>query len=262
MRSTSKIIIGYGTAPPFSFQNANGEVVGYSIDLCKAMVEEMRKELRLAKLRIEYVSRTPANRLQLLNDGTMDLECSSSTNTPERRKVANFSPPHFIMQTRFVSLARSNIRSIEDLRGKSISVVLGTINIGQILQISRDRKLGLISVPVGEVQDAFDLVTAGKVSAFAMDDVLLYNLVEESGRPQDYVVSDANLTTAAPYGFMSRLHDAEFSDLVKRTALRVYRSPEMQVIYDRWFMKPIGEKRHVLNLPMSEELKASFAGAD
>lgn len=262
MRETGKIIIGYGTAPPFSFKDVQGEVAGYSIDLCSAMVEEMRKELNLPGLKIEYTPRTPSNRLQLLNDGTIDIECASSTNTPERRKVANFSQPHFIMQTRFVSLARNNIHSIDDLRGKSISVVLGTINISQILQISRERKLGLVSVPVSEVKDAFNLVTIGKVSAFAMDDVLLYNLVAQSGQPQSYVVSSENLTEPAPYGFMTRLNDPEFAALVNRSLSKIYHSPKVQQIYDRWFMQPIGDTNHILNLPMSKELKASFANAN
>lgn len=258
LRQTQVLRVGYGSAEPFSFTTGSGEVVGYSIDLCKAMATEIQQMLSLPALSIQYVFRTPANRLQLLNDGSIDIECNASTNTPERRKAAAFAPPHFFVQTRFVSLARNNIRTLDDLRGKSVSVVLGTVNIGEILQASRDHKLGLVSVPVQEVREAFDLVTNGRASAFAMDDILLYNLIARSARPQDYHVSDESLSEASAYGFMTRVNDAEFADLVAKALTRVYRSPQMRDIYDRWFMHPIGDGQYTLNMPMSTQLKTSL----
>lgn len=262
LRETQVLRIGYGSAEPFSFTTASGEVVGYSIDLCKAMAVELRQMLALPDLKLDYVFRTPANRLQLLNDGSIDIECNASTNTPERRKAAAFAPPHFFTQTRFVTLAKNNIRTLEDLRGKSVSVVLGTVNIGEILQASRERKLGLVSVPVQEVHEAFDLVTNGRASAFAMDDILLYSLIARSGRPEDYRVGDDPLSEAAAYGFMTRLHDTEFADLVARALKQVYGSPQMREIYDRWFMRPIGDGQYALNMPMSAELKAAMGLSD
>ncbi|WP_234906010.1 amino acid ABC transporter substrate-binding protein [Affinirhizobium pseudoryzae] len=262
LRQTQVLRVGYGSAEPFSFTTSSGDIVGYSIDLCKAMAVEIRQMLKLPALDIQYVFRTPANRLQLLNDGSIDIECNASTNTPERRKAAAFSPPHFFTQTRFVSLAKNNIRTLEDLRGKSVSVVLGTVNIGEILQASRERKLGLVSVPVQEVREAFDLVSTGKASAFAMDDILLYNLIARSGRPEDYRVGDDPLSEPAAYGFMTRVNDTEFAGLVADALKQVYGSPQMREIYDKWFMRPIGDGHYTLNMPMSARLKGSLGLKD
>lgn len=262
LRETPVLRIGYGSAEPFSFTTSSGEVVGYSIDLCKAMAVELQQMLDLPPLKLEFIYRTPANRMQLLNEGRMDIECNASTSTPERRKAAIFAPPHFITQTRFVSLAKNNIRTLEDLRGKSVGVVLGTVNIVEILQASRERKLGLVSVPVQEVADAFDLVTNGRASAFAMDDILLYNLIARSGQPQNYRISDEALSEPSAYGFMTRIEDPEFAARVAEALRRVYRSPQMKDIYDKWFMRPIGETQYTLNMPMSAKLKASMGLQD
>jgi glutamate/aspartate transport system substrate-binding protein len=259
IKETGILKIGYGNTAPFSFLADDGTVVGYSIDLCKALAEEIRAALDIEKITIEYVPRTPANRIQMLNDGRIDIECNSSTSTPDRRKAAAFAPPHFIAQTRFVSLKQNNLNTVEDLRGKTVSVVLGTVNVGQILQLSRELKLGLASVPVADVQAAFNLVKNGSVSAFAMDDILLVNMIADTGTPQDYTISKEGLGDAAPYGFMTRLDDAPFASLVAEGLSRIYRSPQMTAIYDKWFMQPIRGGRYNLNMPMSDALKAAMS---
>lgn len=259
LKETRVLRVGYGSAQPFSFKTSSGEVVGYSIDLCRAMARKMQAMLDLPELSVELVQRTPANRIQLLNDGGIDIECNASTNVADRRKAVFFTPPHFISQTKIVSLARSNINRIDDLRGKSVAVVLGTVNVSQILQLSRERKLGLVSVPVNEVREAFELVKSGRVSAFAMDDVLIRNLIAQTGNPDDYVVSSEAISEPQPYGFMTRINDPQFAELAATALRSVYRSPQMQEMYDRWFMQPFEGSAQALNLPMSDELKASFA---
>lgn len=259
IRETRILRIGYGSTPPFSYKASDGTIIGYSIDLCKAMAAEIKEQLGLPELALEYVHRSPSNRIQLLNEGGMDIECNASTNSAERRRAAAFAPTHFISQTRLVSLARNNIRQLEDLRGKSVGVVLGTVNVSQILQLSRERKLGLVSVPVSEIKEAFELVKNGRVSAFAMDDVLLRNLVIQTGAPTDYVISPEMIAEPEPYGFMTRINDPQFAQLVATSLRKIYRSPQMQEIYDRWFMQPFGGSSYSLNLPMSDELKAALA---
>lgn len=252
--TTGKIRIGYGDTAPFSYRDADGKVIGYSIDLCKRMSEELKNSLKLPVLEIEYVFRTPSNRVQLLNDGTMDIECNASTNIEERRRNVAFAISHFYVASRYVSLAGNNLRSLEDLKGRSISVARGTINIGQINQANRERKLNLSIVPSDSLQGAFDMVTSGKVSAFAMDDVLLSTMIARSGSPQDYRLSTEMVAEPLPYGFMMRLSDHEFHDAVNAALTKIYASPEMQEIYDRWFNTPIPPDRINLNLPMSERL--------
>ncbi|MBB4145185.1 amino acid ABC transporter substrate-binding protein [Rhizobium rhizoryzae] len=259
LKETRVLRVGYGSAQPFSFKTSSGEVVGYSIDLCRAMARKMQAMLDLPELSVELVQRTPANRIQLLNDGGIDIECNASTNVADRRKAVFFTPPHFIAQTKVVSLARNNINRIDDLRGKSVAVVLGTVNVSQILQLSRERKLGLVSVPVNEVREAFELVKSGRVSAFAMDDVLIRNLIAQTGNPDDYVVSSEAISEPQPYGFMTRINDPQFAELAATALRSIYRSPQMQEMYDRWFMQPFEGSPQGLNLPISDELKASFA---
>ncbi|MCJ8509584.1 amino acid ABC transporter substrate-binding protein [Rhizobium lemnae] len=259
LKETRVLRVGYGLAQPFSYRTSSGDVVGYSIDLCKAMAAKIQTMLDLPELSVELVQRTPANRIQSLNDGGIDIECNASTNIAERRKAVFFTPPHFIAQTKVVSLARNNINRIDDLRGKSVAVVLGTVNVSQILQLSRERKLGLVSVPVNEVREAFELVKSGRVSAFAMDDVLIRNLISQTGNPDDYVVSAEAISEPQPYGFMTRISDPQFAELAATALRSVYRSPQMQEMYDRWFMQPFEGSPKGLNLPMSDELKASFA---
>jgi glutamate/aspartate transport system substrate-binding protein len=258
IKQTGILKVGYGTSAPFSFLDENGTVVGYSIDLCKALAEEIRTSLDMETIRIDYVPRTPANRVQLLNDGHIDIECNASTNTAERRKAVAFAPAHFVAQTRFVSLKENSLKTVEDLRGKTVSVVLGTVNVGQILQLSREKKLGLATVPVADVQSAFNLVKDGSVSAFAMDDILLVNMIADTGSPQDYTVSEEGLGEPAPYGFMTRLDDEPFAALVADGLTRIYKRPDMAEIYDKWFMRPIRGGRYNLNMPMSAALKAAL----
>ncbi|MDO1583326.1 amino acid ABC transporter substrate-binding protein [Rhizobium oryzicola] len=258
IRKSGVLRVAYGASAPFSYQADDGTVAGYSIDLCAALAEQLRQALQLPKLRTEYIQRTPSNRVQMLNDGQADIECASSSNTPDRMKVATFAPPHFISQTRFVSLAKNNIRTVEDLRGKSVSVVLGTVNVADILKVSREKKLNLVSLPLDTVQGAFDLVSSGRASAFAMDDILLRTMVAATGHSTDYVISTEAITEPTPYGFMTHVDDREFSELVATLLRKIYASPQMPEIYARWFLRPITSAGYCICLPMSDELKVAM----
>lgn len=255
---TGAIRIGYGDAPPFAYKDRDGTVVGYSIDICKRLSEELRQRLNLPVIKIEYVFRTASNRIQMLNDGAIDIECNASTDTPERRRSAAFAKSHFYVTARYVSLSKNKLRTLDDLRGRSVSITLGTVNVGQINKINRERKLNLSIVPSDTVQGAFDMITDGTATAYAMDDVLLSAMIARTGRPQDYAISTEVVAEPQPYGFMMRLGDTEFHDVVNAALTNIYASTEMQEIYDRWFLRTIPRDNINLNLPMSEQLKSSF----
>ncbi|MGV1871626.1 MULTISPECIES: amino acid ABC transporter substrate-binding protein [Agrobacterium] len=259
IRETGKIRIGYGVTAPFSFTAPNGEVVGYSIDLCRQVAEKLKTRLKLEAIDIEFVPRTPSNRIQLLNDGTIDIECNASTNTVERRKSANFAISHFYSATRYVSLAKNHLETVADLKGRSVSVALGTVNVSDINEINRAQKLNISVVPMDSLQAAFDLVTDGRVSAFAMDEVLLSTMIAQSKNPADYQVSTEKVTGSQPFGFMMRLNDTEFTAAVNDALAEIYKSPDMAELYKRWFESPIPGKGITLNVPMSEALKATLA---
>ncbi|KAA3515971.1 amino acid ABC transporter substrate-binding protein [Agrobacterium rosae] len=259
IRETGKIRIGYGVTAPFSFTAPSGEVVGYSIDLCRQVAEKLKTRLKLGAIDIEFVPRTPSNRIQLLNDGTIDIECNASTNTVERRKSANFAISHFYSATRYVSLAKNHLETVADLKGRSVSVALGTVNVSDINEINRAQKLNISVVPMDSLQAAFDLVTDGRVSAFAMDEVLLSTMIAQSKNPTDYQVSTEKVTGSQPFGFMMRLNDTEFTAAVNDALTEIYKSPDMAELYKRWFESPIPGKGIILNVPMSEMLKATLA---
>ncbi|MFE8048939.1 amino acid ABC transporter substrate-binding protein [Brenneria goodwinii] len=263
IRQTGTIRIGYGDEPPFSYVGPEDRVVGYSIDLCKRISEALRIRLGMDKLDIEYVFRTPANRIQQVSNGAIDIECVTSTNSSEeRRRNVAFSLSYFMVGTRYVSLRKNNLHTLESLRGRSISIVLGTINASQINRINREMKLNLSAVVTDTIQKAFDMVSQEQVSAFAMDDILLRAMIARTPNPQDYHISDEVIDDDAKYGFMMRRDDEEFHHAVNDALRQVYASDEIYEIYDRWFTKPLPGIQINLNYPLSEKLKRVFLTAD
>jgi glutamate/aspartate transport system substrate-binding protein len=259
IKETGKIRIGYGTTAPFSFATNEGEVMGYSIDLCNRVAEKLKVRLDLPSLAIAYLPRTPSNRVQLLNSGEIDIECNASTNTEERRKSVIFAISHFYGATRYVSLTKNNLYTLADLKGRSVSVALGTVNVSDINEANRTKKLNVSVVPVDTLQAAFDMVTDGRVSAFAMDEVLLRTMIARSKHPDDYRVSTEKVTEAQPFGFMMRLNDKEFAAAVNEALADIYKSSEMPEIYRRWFESPVPGIGVNINLPMSQRLSSALA---
>lgn len=251
IKETGKIRIGYGAAAPFSFMTADGHIMGYSIDLCNRVVEKLKTRLDLPSIEIVYLPRTPSNRVQMLNSGEIDLECSASTNTPERRKMVNFAVSHFYCPTRYVSLAKNNLNTLADLKGRSVSVALGTVNVSYVNEANRTKKLNISVVPVDSIQAAFDMVTNGRVSAFAMDEVLLRTMIARAQNPDDYSVSVEKVMEAQPFGFMMRLNDSEFATAINEALTEIYESSEMSAIYRKWFESPVPEIGVNINLSMS-----------
>lgn len=254
IEETATLRVGYGDTAPFSYLDNQGQVVGYSIDICKRLAKRLKANLGLSSLEITYVPRTPSNRVQLLNRGDIDIECNASTNTVERRRSALFALSHYFVTVRYVALRESGFKTLEDLAGQSVSVARGTVNVGQANQANREHQLHLSVVPADTLQEAFDLVTDGRVAAFAMDDILLSAMIAESENPDAYTLSAESLTESQPLGFMMRLGDDAFAEQVNKALHAIYTSSEMESIYDRWFHQPLPGKGITLNVPMSEAL--------
>lgn len=259
IRREGTLRIGYGQTPPFSYRMPDGTVTGYSIDICLRVADALKRQLGLERLEIAYVRRTAIDRIQLLNDGAYDLECEASTNTQERRRSVAFALGHFFTATRFVALAKSDLRAIDDLKGRSLAVALGTVNIGQVGRLNRDRGLQASIVTAATISDAFDLVTSGRASAFAMDDILLEVMVKATGRPDTYRIASEPVSDVLPYGFMMRRDDAAFHDAVNAALRRIYASPDMGRLYDRWFRSELPGLDLRLDVPMGRELSAHLA---
>jgi glutamate/aspartate transport system substrate-binding protein len=257
---TGKIRLGYREAePPFSYQLPSGEVVGFSIDLCKRVVDHIRQHLKLEKLDIEYVMATPATRFILMKTGNIDIECAATTNTAERRKTVDFSYPNFMTATQFVSRSDDHISSMKDLTGRSVTSASGTVNIDQLNQINRQRKLNIAVIPTKNNEESFDLVVSGRASAFVMDGILLAAMVAQTPNPSKYALSEETLSDPEPYGLMLRHGDTTFKTLVNESLREVFAGDDIKTLYGKWFTSPIPPSNMNLNLPMSAALKKAYA---
>ncbi|MCV9966975.1 amino acid ABC transporter substrate-binding protein [Pararhizobium sp. BT-229] len=257
---TGVIRIGYSAEDiPFSYRTPDGAVTGYSTDLCIRVVDLLKQKLGLAALAIEYVERTPSNRVAMLRDGEFDIECVASTNNAERRKSVAFSYSHFVTGTQFVSLKKSNLKSVGDLAGHTVAATSGTTNIGQLNSINRTRGLHIAVMPVESHAAAFKLVAEGRASAFVMDGILLAAMIAASDLPDHYALSSDVLGQPEPYGLMMRHDDPDFKEAVNAALTEIYSSGEIEPIYSRWFTKPVPPNGINMRLPMSAELRELFA---
>jgi len=193
-----------------------------------------------------------------MGNGTIDLECGSTTNNLDRQKQVWFTNTHFVTANRWVAKKSSNIKTLNDLKGKTIVSTAGTTNIKQITEINAAQNLGMNIISANGHPEAFQMVETGRAVAFVMDDILLYSLAAQSRTPNDYAIS-ANALSVEPYGIMIRKDDEAFKKVVDKATADLYSSGGIKPIYEKWFLKPVPPKGINLNVPMSDPLKKVFA---
>jgi glutamate/aspartate transport system substrate-binding protein len=259
IKDSGAITIGHRDASvPFSYYDDKQRPVGYSMDLCMKVVDAVKSELKMPNLKVNYQLVTSANRIPLMANGTIDLECGSTTNNLARQEQVWFATTHFVTANRFVTKRSAKINKLADLKGKTIVSTAGTTNIKQITEINAAQNLGMNIISANGHPEAFQMVETGRAVAFVMDDILLYSLVSQSRSPKDYVISSEALSVE-PYGIMLRKDDAAFKKVVNGAINNLYKSGEINKIYDKWFTKPIPPKNINLNLPMSAQFKKVVA---
>jgi len=250
----NEIVIGYRESSiPFSYLDDNQKPIGYSIDICNKIVDAVRAELKRPNVLVTYTPVTPSTRIPLMANGTIDLECGSTSNTVDRQKQVSFAPTTFVTTTRFVSKKGSGFNSFRDLKGKTIVTTSGTTTIKLINEVNAKDGLNWIILPAADHGEAFTMVESGRASAFFMDDILLYSLVARSKNPSDYVISTEAMSVE-PYGIVLRKDDPVFQKVVNEAVTDLLQSGEINKVYDKWFLKPIPPKSLVLGLPMSAQL--------
>jgi glutamate/aspartate transport system substrate-binding protein len=260
IKETGTINIGYrDSSIPFSYLDDNQKPIGFAIDICYKIVDAVKRELKLDKLEVELNPLTSSSRIPLLANGTIDLECGSTTNNPDRLKQVAFAHTHFLTATRFVSKKSSKLGSIEDLKGKTVASTSGTTNIKQLTEANAARNLGINIVPAKEHAESFLMVETDRAVAAVMDDILLASFVAGSKDPDAYVISTDAFSKPEPYGIMLRKDDPAFKKVVDEATASLYQSPEGQKLYDKWFTQKIPPKGLNLNVPMGAELKKAFA---
>src|SRR5260221_2534784 len=260
VKETGTITIGYrGSSIPFSYLDDNQKPIGFAIDICYKIVDAVKKELKLDKLQVEFHPVTSSTRIPLLANGTIDLECGSTTNNSDRLKQVAFPNPQFRTATRLVSKKSNKLGSIDDLKGKSVASTSGTTNIKQLTEANVARSLGINIIPAKEHAESFLMVETDRAVAAVLDDILLASFVAGSKDPGGYVISTDAFSKPEPYGIMLRKDDPAFKKVADAATAALFQSADALRLYDKWFRQKIPPKGLTLNAPISPELKAEFA---
>lgn len=251
IRDTAVITLAHREASiPFSYLDANKRPIGYAMDLCMLVVDAVRRELKLPRLRVDYLSVTAANRIAAIAEGKADLECGSTTNNAARRKQVAFTITHYYAGARLLTRTDSSIRRLSDVRGKAVVSTRGTTPLAA-LKTAQER--GIIDARILEGKDhdeSFAMLERGEADVFAMDDILLYSLRATSKEPQNWSIVGEFLSVE-PLSIMLRRNDPEFKRLVDTVLSRAMIDGDVTTLYKKWFLEPIPPKGVNLNIPLS-----------
>jgi glutamate/aspartate transport system substrate-binding protein len=259
IKDTRTITLGHrDSSIPFSYYDDKQQAVGYAMDICYRVVDAIKTELKMPKIDIKLNPVTSSTRIPLMANGTIDLECGSTTNNLERQKQVWFATTHFVTANRFVSKKASNLKTVNDLKGKTVVSTSGTTNIKNANEINVEKKLGMNIIAAKDHAESFLTVETGRAAAFFMDDILLYSLVANSKNPSEWAIS-ADALTVEPYGIMMRKDDVAFKKVVNGAINNLYKSGEINKIYEKWFLKPTPPRGINLNVPMGAPFKKVVA---
>jgi len=259
IKDTGEITLGYREASiPFSYLGGETQPIGYSIDLCNRVVDAVKKELNLPNLKVNLQAVTSQNRIPLVQNGTVTLECGSTVNNVERQPLVGFSVTTFVVATRFVGKKLANLKTAEDLKSRTVAVTTGTNTVKRVRELNAARNLGLNLIYGKDHAESMLLVSSGRAEVFFEDDILLTGLAASSQTPGDYALSTEGFS-ADPYALMFAKGDADFKRVVDNTIKGLFASGEINKIYEKWFTRPIPPRNIVLNFPMGTTLKQVIA---
>ena len=258
IKDSGTIVLGVReSSVPFSYLDDNQKSIGYSIDLCMKVVDSVKKQLKMPNLQVKMNPVTSQTRIPLMLNGTIDLECGSTTNTKERQKQVAFSVAHYVTSVQMAVKANSGIKNFDDLNGKPVVTTAGTTSDRYIKQNERGGQLKVTNLYGKDHAESFLMLESGRAVAFVMDDVLLAGLIAQSKNPKNFAIVGPALSVE-PYGLMLRKDDPQFKELVDNTLKTLMQNGEMNEIYNKWFTKPIPPKGINLNLQMSPKLQEAF----
>ncbi len=256
IKASGSITIGHRDASiPFSYLDDKQQPIGYSMDLCARVVDAVKAELKLPAIKVAYQPVTSATRIPLLANGTIDIECGSTTNNVERQKQVAYTMTHFLTANRYIAKKSDKLNTLADLKGKTIVSTSGTTNIKQITELNAAQNLGINILAAKDHAEAFLMVDTGRAVAFVMDDILLASLAASHANPGLWQISSEALSLPEPYGIMLRKDDPAFKKVVDAAMVNTYKSGEINKIYAKWFQSPIAPKGINLNLPMADSFK-------
>jgi glutamate/aspartate transport system substrate-binding protein len=261
IKRSHTVRLGYReSSPPFSFLDQSGRPIGYSLELCEAVVEEIGIEVDDPGLKIDYVKVTSDDRIDAVLQNKIDLECGSTTANAERGKRVAFSPLMFVAGTKLMVPKASSVAAVADLKGKTVVVTKGTTNEQAMHAADQKFSLGLTIVTAPDHEQSYQMLADGKADAFATDDILLSGLIARH-KAQDRFRVTGDYLSYDPYGIMFRKGEPQLTAVVERAFRRLGSNRDLVPLYNKWFTArlPTGER---LNVPISPQLEEAFKAMD
>ena len=259
IKDTDSMTVGYRESSiPFSYLDGNGKPIGYAMELCAKVVDAVKAHLKMPNLKVNYAPVTSSNRIPLLENGTIDLECGSTTNSVARQKQVSFGPTYFIINVSAAVKKDSGISDFAQLGGKTIVTTSGTTSVPLLKKYEKTKDMDFKEIYGKDHAESFLLMADGRAVAFVMDDILLAGQIANSKDPAAYKILPGSLRSE-PYSMMLRKDDPEFKALVDKTIGGVMTSGAINTIYAKWFTSPIPPKGINLNFPETAGLKEAFA---
>ena len=244
---------------PFSYKlGSANEPIGFSNDICLKIVDAVKAKLGLPNLRVQYTTLTSTNRIPLMQNGTVDLDCATTTNSVARQQQVDFAPSHFVTNITVAVKKSSGIQSLADLGGKPVATVTGSTSIQLLRSYRKTENIDVQEVSGKDTADAFLLLASGRAVAYVLDDVQLAGLIATAPNPSEYTVLKDVVLRQEPYGIMLRKNDPQFKALVDQTVGGLMKSGDMAQLYAKWFTSPIPPSNVNLNFPMSDAVREAF----
>lgn len=258
IKDSNSITLGHRESSiPFSYYDQNQKVVGFGQDFAELLVDALKKQLNVPNLQVKLIPITPQNRITLIQNGTIDLECGSTTNNTERQKQVSFSDTYFVIGTRLLTKKNSGIKDFPDLKGKTVVTTAGTTSEALIRKMNTEQQMNMNIISAREHSEAFLILETGRAVAFMMDDILLAGERMKAKHPEDWVITGKPQSYEA-YGCMFRKDDPQFKKFVDDTFAKAMTSGQANKIYNKWFQSPIPPKNLNMKFPMSDQVKEIY----
>ena len=244
---------------PFSYKpTGGGDPVGFTNDICLRIVDAVKAKLGMPNLEVRYTILTSTNRIPLLTNGTVDLDCATTTNTVQRQQQVAFAPSHFVTSITAAVKKDSGINTLAELSGKTVSTVPGSTGVQLLRAYRKTGNIDVQELAAKDTADGFLLLASDRTVAYILDDVQLAGLIATSPKPGDFKILTSESLRQEPYGIMYRKDDPQFKELVDKTVTDLMKSGAIEQIYAKWFTKPIPPSNANLNFPMTDAVKEIY----
>lgn len=260
IKSSGAITIGARDSQiPFSYKpTGSGDPTGFTNDICLKIVDAVKAQLALPKLEVRYMILTSTNRIPLLTNGSVDLDCATTTNTVQRQQQVAFAPSHFVTSITAAVKKNSGINSFADLNGKTVSTVAGSTGVQLLRSYKRSGNIEVQDLAAKDTADGFLMMASGRTAAYILDDVQLAGLIATAPNPDEFKILTQESLRQEPYGIMVRKDDPAFKALVDKTVTEIMASGAINEIYAKWFLRPIPPTNANLNFPMTDAVKEIY----